>query len=97
MCILLDAIKWNITYKDLIEKVVGDSTNRECMIHHCSICPGSEVLKIFIAEEFKELDPDVDLYFHQWQTTDHSALVTQTASSTSDDSIHPPHISRNKP
>ena len=79
--LLLDAIKWNITYKDLIEKVVCDSTNRECMIHRCSICPGSDALKMFLAEEFKELDPDVDLYFHQWQTTtDRAALVTQTAS-----------------
>ena len=45
--LLLDAMEWDITYKDLIDKVVCDSSNRICMIHRCNSCPGSDALRIF--------------------------------------------------
>ena len=31
--LLVDAIYWDITYKDLISKIVCDSTRKECMMH----------------------------------------------------------------
>ena len=31
--LLVDAINWDITYKDLISKIVCDSTRKECMMH----------------------------------------------------------------
>ena len=31
--LLVDAINWDITYRDLISKIVCDSTRKECMMH----------------------------------------------------------------
>ena len=33
--LLVDAINCDITYKDLISKMVYDSTRKECMMHRC--------------------------------------------------------------
>ena len=40
--LLVDALNWYVTYKDLINKIVCDSANRECMMHRCENCPGQE-------------------------------------------------------
>ena len=47
LCIL----DWDVTYKNLISKIVCDSTNRECMLHRCENCPGKEALRTFLNEE----------------------------------------------
>ena len=33
--LLGDAIDWDVNYKNLINKVVCDSSNKDCMMHHC--------------------------------------------------------------
>ena len=38
-----DALNWEVTYKDLINKVVCDPSNRECMMHRCTNCPGTHI------------------------------------------------------
>ena len=48
--LLVDAFGWDVNYKDLINKVVCDSSNKECMIHHCESCLGMERLKEFLDE-----------------------------------------------
>ena len=36
--LLLDALNWEVTYKDLVSKVVCDPSNHECMMHRCTNC-----------------------------------------------------------
>ena len=78
--LLLDALNWNISYKDLINILVCDSCDRMCMVHRCKNCPGTAALKKILEEKFKDLDSDIAVEFCQWQTTDRSTLYTQTAS-----------------
>ena len=49
--LLVDALNWDVTYKDRINKIVCDSTIRECVMHGCENCPGQEELIIFLNEE----------------------------------------------
>ena len=36
--LLVEALNWEVTYKDLVDKVVRDPSNRECMMHCCNNC-----------------------------------------------------------
>ncbi|XP_065674995.1 uncharacterized protein LOC136091404 [Hydra vulgaris] len=76
--LLLYAMKWDITYKHLMKKVVCDISKNECMVHRCLSCPGTDVLQLFLLEELEELDFDDELSFNQWRGTDRTQLVTQT-------------------
>ena len=78
--LLVNAIQWNVTYKDLMSKLVCDTSNNECMIHRCAKCPGFDNLKEFLDEELSEIDEEEEIQFNQWESTDRSQLVTQTAS-----------------
>ncbi|XP_066934504.1 uncharacterized protein [Clytia hemisphaerica] len=76
--LLVDAIQWDITYKDLVNKVVCDSTNRICMMHRCENCPGVEALKVFVKEKLKDFDEEEEFHYMQWDTTDRASLQTIT-------------------
>ena len=65
-----DALNWEVTYKDLINKVVCDPSNRECMMHRCTNCPGINALHKFLEEELSDIDPDFQFLYSQWQNTD---------------------------
>ena len=49
--LVVHAIDWDVTYRDLIRKIVSDSTNRECMLRRCENCPGNKALRTFLNEE----------------------------------------------
>ena len=68
--LLVDALKWDLTYNHLISKIVCDSTNRECMMHRCENCPGKEALRTFLHEELTDFDQDEEFHCMQWGTTD---------------------------
>ena len=74
--LLVDAISWEITYKDLISKVACDLENRICMMHRCEQCPGSNALMEVLYKELEDFEPDAEFLYSQWQTTDRSMLVT---------------------
>lgn len=76
--LLVDAIGWDVTYKDLISKLVCDSSNKECMMHRCEACPGREALQKFLDEKLVDVDPDDEFHFSQWDTTDRATLSTRT-------------------
>ena len=76
--LLTDAVDWDFTYKDLMEKVVCDVESRVCMMHRCESCPGSEALEKFLDDELRHLDMDSEFHYCQWQTTDRASLVTLT-------------------
>ena len=76
--LLLNAISWDITYKDLMSKIVCDTSRNECMVHRCSNCPGRDHLKVFLDEKLEDIDDDLEFHFNQWQSTGRSQLITQT-------------------
>ena len=76
--LLVDAIDWEYTYKDLIKKVVCDPDNKVCMMHRFESCLVSAALKKFLDDELSHLDMDSEFHYCQWQTTDPAALATLT-------------------
>ena len=76
--LLVDAMDWDITYKDLIGKLVCDVASKECMMHRCEKCPGREGLQKFLDAELDEIEPDEEFHFSQWDTTDRATLDTRT-------------------
>ena len=77
--LLVDTLNREVTYKDLVNKVVYDPSNRECMMHCCCNCPGTNALSKFLEEELSDIDPDFQFHYLQWQTTDRASLVTVTS------------------
>ena len=74
--LLVAALKWDVTYKDLMSKLVCDISSNECMVHRCENCPGTDALNNYLDGELIEMDEDEDFYFSQWQSTDRPMLVT---------------------
>ena len=56
--LLVDAVDWPYTYKDLIKKVVCDPDKKVFIIHHCESCLKSAALKKFLDDELSHLDMD---------------------------------------
>ena len=77
--LLVEALNWGVTYKDLVNKVVYDPSNCEYMIHRCTNCPGTNALCKFLEKELSDIDPDFQFHYSQWQTTDRTSLVTLTS------------------
>ena len=78
--LLLSAIKWELTYKDLISKIVCDPLSNECMIHRCVQCPGTDALKAFLDDALKDMDLEEEFHFNQWESVDRTTLITRTVS-----------------
>ena len=76
--LLVDAIDWEYTYKDLIKKVVCDPDNKVGMTHRCESRPESAALKKVLDDELNHLEMDSELHYCQWQTTDRAAMATLT-------------------
>ena len=76
--LLTDAFDWQLTYKELISKIVCDTNNKECMMHRCERCPGRDALQKFLDEELEEVEPDEEFHYSQWETTDQATLSTRT-------------------
>ena len=60
--LLVDAIDWECTYKDLIKKAVCDPDNKVCIMHHRESCSGSAALKKF-QDELSHLDMDSEFHY----------------------------------
>ena len=45
--LLVDAQNREVKYQDLVEKVVCDPSSRDCMMHRCTNCPGTNALCTF--------------------------------------------------
>lgn len=63
---LVDAIDWDVSYKDLINKVAYDSSNKECKMHRCKSCPEIGGFNEFLDEQLC----DIDFNYSQWNTID---------------------------
>ena len=71
--------KINVTYKDLMEKIVCDTTNLECMVHRCDNCPGYTALEAYVRDKFTELEIDDEIRYSQWESVDRTILKTHTS------------------
>ena len=62
--LLVDALNWEATYKDPVNTVVCDPSNCECMMHHCTNCPGTNILRKFLEEELRDIDLILNFTIH---------------------------------
>ena len=74
--LLVDALSWEVTYKDLVNKVVCNPSNHERMMYRSTNCPRTIALRKFLEEDLSDIDPDFQFHYSQWQTTDRASLVT---------------------
>ena len=61
--LLVDAIDWDYTYKDLIQKVVCNPENKDCRMHRCASCPGTAALEKFVSDELSHPDMDENMHY----------------------------------
>ena len=55
---LVDAMDWDLTYKDLIKKIVYNPDSNKYIMHWCEFCPGTATLKEFLDQELNEHEDD---------------------------------------
>ena len=77
--LLVHAMDWDLTYKDLIEKRVCNTESNKCIMDRCESCPGTAILKEFLDQELNEHEDDKKFNYCQWDTTDRAILTTFTA------------------
>ena len=77
--LLVNAIDWDLTYKDLIKKIVCNSESNKCIKHWCESCPGTATLKEFLDQKLNEHEDDEKFNYCQWNTMDWAILTTFTA------------------
>ena len=69
------AVDKRLYYRDLMVICVCDVQNRDCIRHHCDICPSTLVLNTFLIGKLCEnYYQDDAIPFRKWQTTDKSNL-----------------------
>ena len=76
--LLVDATDWDVNYKDLINKVVCDSSNKECVMNHCESCPEIAELKTLLNEQLCDVDLDIEFHYSQWNTKGRATLAITT-------------------
>ena len=70
---------WDLTYKDLIKKIVYNPESSKCIMHWCESCHGNATLKEFLDQELNEHEDNEKCHYYQWDTTNQSILTTFTA------------------
>ena len=63
-----------VDFKCLIEKMVCSIESKECMLHRCDKYPGTEILKEYLEEQFKDFESDDAITFRQWINANHETL-----------------------
>ena len=76
--LLVDAMDWDLTYKDLIKKIAYNPESNKCIMHWCESCPGTATLKEFLDQELNEHE-DEKFNYCQWDTTDRAKFTTFAA------------------
>ena len=68
--LLVDAMDWGLTYKDLIKKILCNHESNKFIMHRCESCSGTAILEEFLDQELKEHEDDEKFNYCQWDTTD---------------------------
>ena len=74
--LLVNAMGWDLTYKDLIKKIVCNTESKKCIMHWCESCPFTAALKEFLNQELNEHEDDEKFNYCRWVTTDQAILTT---------------------
>ena len=48
-------------------------------MHRCTNCLGTNALRKFLEGELSDIDPDFQLHYSQWQSTDRASLIMVTS------------------
>ena len=54
VALLVDAMDWYLTYKDLNKKIVCNTESSKCIVHRRESCPATATLKEFLDQELNE-------------------------------------------
>ena len=79
MLLLVDAMNWDLTYKDLIKKILCNTDSNKWIIHRCESCPGTATLKEFLDQKLNKHEDDDKFNYCQWDTTDWAMLTIFSA------------------
>ena len=77
--LLVNAMEWDLTYKDLIKKIVCHIESNRWIMHWCEFCPGTTTLKEFLNQELNEQEDNEKFNYCRLDTTDRTILTTFTA------------------
>ena len=72
-------MNWDLTYKDLIKKIVWNIEGKKYIMHQCESSPDTATLKEFLDQELNEQEDDETFNSCQWDTTDRAILTIFTA------------------
>ena len=56
--VLVDAMNWDLIYKNLIKKIVYNPDSNKCIMHQCKSCSGTATLEEFLYQELNEHEDD---------------------------------------
>ena len=70
---------WDMTYKDLIKKIICNTESNKCIMHQCESYPGTATLEEFLDQELNKREDDKKFNNIQWDTTGQAILTTFTA------------------
>ena len=56
--LLVNAMDRDLTYKDLITKIVYNPESNKYIMHRCKFCPGTATLKEFLDQKLNEREND---------------------------------------
>ena len=77
--LLVHARGWDLTYKDLINKIVYNPESNKWIIYRCESRPGTASLREFLDQKLNEHEDEEKFNYCQWDTTDREILTTFTA------------------
>ena len=79
---MVSALPQNVSYKEIMAKLVCSLESCDCMLHRCPQCPGTDNLKSYLELIFDQADTDFDdtLQYKQWIHDEQTTL--QSVSST---------------
>ena len=77
--LLVNAMDWDLTYKDLIKKIVYNPESNKCIMYQCEFCPGTATLKEFLVQELNEHEDDQKCNYFQCDITDRAISTTFAA------------------
>ena len=74
--LLVNAMDWDLTYKDLIKKIGCNTESSKCPRHWYESCPATPTMKDFLDQELNTHEDDKKLNNCQWDTIDREILTT---------------------
>ena len=81
--LMISSVPLTKTNHELVEMIVCDRKNKQCMIHRCPNCPGTEPLEQYLKDLLLPSDVNDDedqdeIKFKKWTTTDSTELVNRS-------------------